>query len=387
MNSPEVLKRTALFELHRQAGAKIVPFAGYAMPVHYAHGIIREHLHTREKAGLFDVSHMGQIRVCGPDAAQLLETLMPVDIVSLPRGRQKYGLLLNASGGIIDDLMVTRTGQEDYLLVVNAARKDFDLNHIRARLPDSLEVEMQADQSLLALQGPRCARVMEKLGHDLSNMRFMQAQQLKLAGVPCWLSRSGYTGEDGFEISVDDNHAAEIAACLLKDDDVQWVGLGARDSLRLEAGLCLYGHDITEHTTPIEASLLWAVSKARRTGGPRPGGFVGDDIVLAQIPRNVAKRLVGFSPAGRALIRPGAVIEDMAGRAIGQVTSGGFSPSLGRPVCMGYAVVGQCSEHNRLNAVVRDKRLPVAVTKLPFVSPNYYHGPAVNQGRQTRKQT
>ena len=376
MNSPENLQRTALFDLHQQAGAKIVPFAGYEMPVNYADGIIKEHIHTREKAGLFDVSHMGQIRVSGANAAPLLETLMPVDIVSLQPGQQKYGLLLNAKGGIIDDLMVARMGENEFMLVVNAACKTNDFNHLNNQLGSRLELEMMPHKSLLALQGPAAAQVMQRLGQDLSDMGFMSVRKLQVKDIACWFSRSGYTGEDGFEISVDDSHAVEIAETLLADDEVKWVGLGARDSLRLEAGLCLYGHDITARTTPIEGNLLWAVSKARRRGGERAGGFPGEAIVLSQIPKQVSKLLVGLSPQGRAPIREGAVIEDIQGteigRQIGAVTSGGFSPSLGKPICMGYVDIKHSAENNVLNAVVRDKRLPINVSKLPFVAQNYY---------------
>ncbi len=380
MNSPENLQRTALFDLHQQAGAKIVPFAGYEMPVNYADGIIKEHLHTREKAGLFDVSHMGQIRVSGSNAALLLETLMPIDIVSLQPGQQRYGLLLNAQGGIIDDLMVARIGENEFMLVVNAACKINDFNHLNNQLGSRLQLEMMPHQSLLALQGPAAAQVMQRLGQELTDMGFMSVRKLQVKGITCWFSRSGYTGEDGFEISVDDDHAVEIAETLLADDEVKWVGLGARDSLRLEAGLCLYGHDITDQTTPIEGNLLWAVSKARRRGGERVGGFPGDDIILPQIPKQVSKLLVGLSPQGRAPIREGAIIEDIEGneigrqiaRQIGAVTSGGFSPSLGKPICMGYVDIKHSAENNVLNAVVRNKRLSINVSKLPFVARNYY---------------
>lgn len=373
MSSPENLQRTALFDLHQQANAKIVPFAGYEMPVNYADGIIKEHLHTREKAGLFDVSHMGQIRVSGANAAPLLETLMPIDIVSLPIGQQKYALLLNRQGGIIDDMMVARMAQDEFMLVVNAACKTNDFNHLQQQLGNRLQLEMLPHKSLLALQGPTAAQVIHRLGQDLSDMGFMSLRKLQIKGITCWFSRSGYTGEDGFEISVADEHAVAIAETLLADDDVKWVGLGARDSLRLEAGLCLYGHDITTETTPIEGNLLWAITKTRRAGGERAGGFPGDDIILSQIPKQVAKLLVGLSPQGRAPIREGTLIEgDEIGTPIGQVTSGGFSPSLGKPICMGYVDIAHSTENNELNAVVRGKRLPVNVSKLPFVARNYY---------------
>ncbi len=353
-----------------------MPFAGYAMPLSYADGIIKEHLHAREKAGLFDVSHMGQIRVSGTNAALLLETLMPVDIVSLQPGQQRYGLLLNAEGGIIDDLMILRSGENDFILVVNAACKTNDFNHLNNRLGSRLELEMMSHKSLLALQGPAAAQVVSRLGRDLSDMGFMSVRQLQLNGISCLFSRSGYTGEDGFEISVDDEHAREVAEMLLQDDEVKWVGLGARDSLRLEAGLCLYGHDITTQTTPIEGNLLWAVSKARRRGGERAGGFPGEQVILSQIPKQVSKLLVGLCPQGRVPIREGApiesTVEDGPGSVVGEVSSGGFSPSLGKPICMGYVDIEYSAENCTLNAVVRNKRLPVVVTRLPFVPRRYY---------------
>ena len=365
------MKRTSLYNLHVLANAKMVPFAGYDMPVHYPDGIIREHLHTREKAGLFDVSHMGQIRVEGTNAASLLETLMPVDIVALPEGRQRYGLLLNDAGGVLDDLMVVHVGKDEFTLVVNAACKENDFQHIQSRLGDHLEVKMLDDRSLLALQGPQAAEVMSRLGCEVSEMKFMDAGAMDIAGIPCFATRSGYTGEDGFEISMPSNQADELATRFLRDDMVKWIGLGARDSLRLEAGLCLYGHELTPETTPVEANLLWAISKSRRTGGDREGGFPGAAVVLPQIPRNVRRRLVGLSPHGRAPVREGVVIEDDQGAEVGQVTSGGYSPCRGQPICMGYLETHCCGENTELHAVVRNRRLPIVVTRLPF-SPHRY---------------
>jgi aminomethyltransferase len=372
MNSSEHLHRTRFHELHQQAGAKLVPFAGYEMPVNYSEGIIKEHLHTREKSGLFDVSHMGQVRVSGNNAAQMLEKLMPVDIQALEPGRQRYGLLLNSNGGIIDDLMVSCIAEDNYILVVNAACKENDFNHLKDKIGAGLDLEMLEQRSLLALQGPATPRVLERLGHNLADMAFMSVRELELDGITCLFSRSGYTGEDGFEISVDNARAVDLARVLLADEDVKWVGLGARDSLRLEAGLCLYGHDITAQTTPVEANLLWAISKSRRTGGSRSGGFPGDQVILSQIPKNVSKLLVGLTPEGRAPVREGAVIENLQGNPVGQVTSGGFSPSLGHPICMGYVEIEHCEEHQRLNAVVRGKSIPVVVTRPPFVPRRYY---------------
>ena len=372
MNNPESLSRTALYPLHVEAGAKIVPFAGYEMPVQYPAGIIKEHHHTRQKAGLFDVSHMGQISVTGENAAQLLESLVPVDITNLKPGKQRYALFLNEVGGVMDDLMIARVSENMFSLVVNAACKDDDFAHLKSKLGDKLEIKMATDKSLLALQGPESANVMQRLGYDLSDMGFMDIRTLDIKGITCSMTRSGYTGEDGFEISMNNDSASELARLLLEDEDVEWVGLGARDSLRLEAGLCLYGHDMNEQTTPLEANLLWAISKARRPGGERSGGFPGDHVVMPQIPRNVDSLLVGLKPEGRAPIREGAIIENTDGKEIGRVTSGGFSPSLGHPICIGYVNIDYSEQATPLNAVVRDKRLPVMVTNLPFVPRNYY---------------
>jgi aminomethyltransferase len=363
---------TALYDLHIAAGGKMVPFAGYEMPVNYSNGIIKEHLHTRENAGLFDVSHMGQIHVRGENAAALLETLMPIDVIDLASGKQRYGLLLNDQGGVIDDLMVARLTETEFVLVVNAACKDNDFKHLSNKLGDKLDLELDQDSSLLALQGPSAGAVMEQLGQELSGMAFMDYRELDIAGISCKVSRSGYTGEDGFEISMPSDRAVDLAQAILAHDSVMWVGLGARDSLRLEAGLSLYGHEITESTTPVEASLSWAISKVRRSGGDREGGFPGADVILPQIPRSVTRRIVGLMPEGRAPIRDGAIIEDKQGDAIGIVTSGGFSPSLGQPICVGYVDIEHSSEHTPLNAVVRDRRLPISVCRLPFVERRYY---------------
>jgi aminomethyltransferase len=372
LNNPESLSRTALYPLHVEAGTKIVPFAGYEMPVQYPAGIIKEHLHTRQKAGLFDVSHMGQISITGENAARLLESLVPVDIINLKPGRQRYALFLHDNGGVMDDLMIARISENEFSLVVNAACKENDFSHLKAKLGNQLDINMATDRSLLALQGPKSATVMQRLGHDLSDMGFMDIRTIDIKGNHCSMTRSGYTGEDGFEISMNNDNASELANLLLEDEDVEWVGLGARDSLRLEAGLCLYGHDMNEQTTPLEANLLWAISKARRPAGERSGGFPGDHVVMPQIPRNVDSLLVGLKPEGRAPIREGAIIEDPDGKEIGSVTSGGYSPSLGHPICIGYVNIDSSKQETPLNAVVRDKRLPVTVTNLPFVPRNYY---------------
>ena len=377
MSKSAPLERTRLYGLHLEAGAKMVPFAGYDMPVRYSPGIIREHLHTRQQASLFDVSHMGQIYVSGVDAVIHLESLIPADLVSLAVGKQKYGLLLNENGGVIDDLMIARIAQTEFILVVNASCKINDFNYLKYKLGEALNVEICHDRSLLALQGPKSSDVMNQLGHDLSRMEFMAVNEMTLDGIPCLVSRSGYTGEDGFEISMNNDHAIAVAELLLSSPDVAWAGLGARDSLRMEAGLPLYGHEITPDTTPVEAGLSWAVSKARRSRGQRAGGFPGDHVVLPQFPRQVSRLLVGLQPVGKAPVREGAVIEDGNGNAVGTVTSGGFSPSTGKPVCLGYvdleyADPEHSAERPGLHAVVRGKRLSVRVTRLPFVKRNYY---------------
>ncbi len=388
MSEPSLLKRTRLYGLHLEAGAQMAPFAGYDMPVRYPSGIIQEHLHTRGQASLFDVSHMGQICVSGANAATLLESLIPADLVSLAVGKQKYGLLLNENGGIIDDLMVARTAQTEFILVVNASCKANDFSHLRYKLGKDTHISFLRDRSLLALQGPKSSDVMNRLGHDLSNMGFMSVREITLDGMPCLFSRSGYTGEDGFEISMNHDHAVALAELLLSSPDVAWAGLGARDSLRMEAGLPLYGHEITNDTTPVEAGLSWAIPKARRAQGERAGGFPGDHVILPQIPRQVSRLLVGLQPVGRMPVRQGAMIEDGNGNTVGTVTSGGFSPSMGKPVCMGYVDLKYAnpadiddidakhgSERPELYAVVRNKRLPVRVTRLPFVKRNYYRKP------------
>ena len=374
MSDSSTFRHTPLHALHLQHGAKMVPFAGYEMPVNYPDGIIKEHRHTRQFAGLFDVSHMGQIDISGvaPEkTAAALETLMPMDILSLPPYRQKYALLTNPEGGIIDDLMVQNLG-ERFVLVVNAACKANDFAHLQPHFDGA--AQLQDDRALLALQGPAAAVVMARCCDDeqLATMPFMHVREWKIDGVTCIASRSGYTGEDGFELSMAAAHAESVARRLLADDAVQLIGLGARDSLRLEAGLCLYGHDITAETTPVEAGLNWALSKERRSDGKRAGGFPGADIILPQLPKNIARRRVGLLPAGRAPVREGAVLQDIDGNSIGLVTSGGFSPSLGHPISMGYVTPEHAVIGTDLQALVRGKPLPLTVAKLPFVATNFY---------------
>jgi glycine cleavage system T protein (aminomethyltransferase) len=363
------LKRTPLYELHRARGAKMVPFAGYEMPVQYPTGIIAEHLHTRSQAGLFDVSHMGQIRLRGAGAAGALEALVPGDLQALAPQRMRYTLLLNDKGGIHDDLMVTRV-EDGLMLVVNAACKEADLAHLRARLDRSVTIEPRFERALLALQGPAAAMVLARFATGIERMPFMSAAELSIAGVPCSLTRSGYTGEDGFEISPAADHAVGVAERLLAEPEVAPIGLGARDTLRLEAGLCLYGHDIDEMTTPIEAGLAWTIGKRRRT----EGGFPGADIVLRQLAEGTARKRVGIRPDGRAPARERTAIVDAAGHPVGQVTSGGFGPSVGGPIAMGYVDAAHSAQDTALAVVVRDVARPAHVAPLPFVPTRYYRG-------------
>jgi aminomethyltransferase len=370
-NAP--LARTPLYGLHVELGAKLVPFAGYEMPVQYPAGILKEHNHTRTQAGLFDVSHMGQVRLSGSGAAAALETLVPVDIVDLPSGSQRYALFTNEQGGILDDLMVANSG-DSLFVVVNAACKQQDIAHIKARLSDRCKVDELADRALLALQGPAAAAVMTRLAPETAKMLFMAHGTVQLVGVTCFISRSGYTGEDGYEISVPAEKADELARLLLAQPEVAPIGLGARDSLRLEAGLCLYGHDIDTTTTPVEGSLAWALSKPRRRDGARPGGYPGADVILRQLADGVQRKRVGLLPKEKVPVREGAELVDDEGRVIGKVTSGGFGPTLGGPVAMGYVPMPLAAVGTKLHAIVRGKPVPVEVAKTPFVPQRYYRG-------------
>jgi aminomethyltransferase len=371
------LKRTPLHALHVSLAGKMVPFAGYEMPVQYAPGVLREHLHTRAAAGLFDVSHMGQIALRAKsgrieDAALALERLVPQDIAGLALARQRYAQFTDESGGILDDLMVANFG-EYLFLVVNAACKEADEAHLRDRLSDVCTIEPLGDRALLALQGPKAETALAKLCADVSAMRFMDAGPRKVAGLDCFVSRSGYTGEDGFEISVPVEHAEQLAKLLLVNGDVLPIGLGARDSLRLEAGLCLHGHDIDATTTPVEAALEWSIQKSRRTGGSRAGGFPGAETILAQFANGAARRRVGLRPEGRAPVREGSALfaDAASSQPIGTVTSGGFGPSLNAPVAMGYLPALLAATGTLVFAEVRGQRLPLRVAATPFV-PNTY---------------
>jgi aminomethyltransferase len=365
---------TPLYGLHVELGAKMVPFAGYAMPVQYPTGIIKEHTHTRTQAGLFDVSHMGQVRLSGPDAAAALETLVPVDIIDLPAGMQRYALFTNVAGGVMDDLMVANMGDGSLFVVVNAACKAQDIAHMQKHLAGRCNIEVLDERALLALQGPAAGAVMARLAPATADMIFMNFTTVTLAGVECYISRSGYTGEDGFEISVPADQAEVLARELLAQPEVLPIGLGARDSLRLEAGLCLYGHDLDVNTSPVESSLLWALSKVRRTDGERPGGYPGADVILGQIASGVAKKRVGLRPNSRVPVREGAELVDAAGRVVGVVTSGGFGPTLEAPVAMGYVETSLAQPGTALAAMVRGKPVPVEVVRTPFVAQRYYRG-------------
>ncbi|VVN97606.1 Aminomethyltransferase [Pseudomonas fluorescens] len=373
--STETLLKTPLHALHLELGARMVPFAGYDMPVQYPLGVMKEHLHTREQAGLFDVSHMGQIRLTGANAAKALETLVPVDIIDLPVGMQRYAMFTNEQGGILDDLMVANLGNDELFLVVNAACKDQDLAHLRQHIGEHCQIEpLFEERALLALQGPAAVKVLARLAPEVTKMTFMQFAPLRLLGVECYVSRSGYTGEDGFEISVPAANAESLARSLLAETEVAAIGLGARDSLRLEAGLCLYGHDMNSETTPIEASLLWAISKVRRADGARAGGFPGADRIFTQQQAGISRKRVGLLPQERTPVREGAEIVDDHGTVIGTVCSGGFGPSLGGPLAMGYLDMAFTALDSEVSALVRGKKVPLRVSKMPFVPQRYYRG-------------
>ena len=367
-NAP--LAVTPLNALHRAAGARMVPFAGYDMPVQYPDGILTEHLHTRSQAGLFDVSHMGQAFLSGANVIARFETLVPGDVASLAQGRIRYTQLLNADGGILDDMMVTRLSDDRLFLVVNAACKHQDFAHIARALPD-LKLDILDTRALLALQGPLASAVLSKLLPGVELMPFMSAKNFMHNGVELYISRSGYTGEDGYEISVPEHQAESFAQTLLADARVKWIGLGARDSLRLEAGLCLYGHDIDTTTTPIEGDLIWSISKRRRA----EGGFPGAAHVQKHIAEGAPRKRVGLALEGKAPAREGAEIADSTGAIIGCVTSGGFAPSLQKPIAMGYVDAAHAAIGTELNLIVRGKPLPARVVAFPFVPTRYFRGP------------
>ncbi|MBP2487641.1 glycine cleavage system aminomethyltransferase GcvT [Rhizobium leguminosarum] len=376
MDDTAALKKTPLHALHLSLGARMVPFAGYDMPVQYPAGVMKEHLHTRAEAGLFDVSHMGQVIVKAKsgsyeDAALALESLVPVDILGLAEGRQRYGFFTDDTGCILDDLMITHL--DDHLfIVVNASCKEADLAHLQAHIGDQCDITL-LNRALIALQGPRAVEVLAELWADVAAMKFMDVHHCRLHDVSCLVSRSGYSGEDGFEISIPVDKAEDVTMRLLEHPDVQAIGLGARDSLRLEAGLCLYGNDIDTTTSPVEAALEWAMQKARRGNGARAGGFPGSGRILSELENGAARRRVGLKPEGKAPVRGHAKLyADAEGKVeIGEVTSGGFGPSVEGPVAMGYVPVSHAAAGTLVYAEVRGKYLPTTVSALPFVTPTY----------------
>ena len=369
------LKQTPLHALHLSLGAKMVPFAGYDMPVQYPLGVMKEHVHTREKAGLFDVSHMGQVIVKGADyaaAATGLETLIPVDILGLGENRQRYGFFTNDAGGIEDDLMLANRGDHVFV-VVNAACKAADIARMKAALEPALTVEEITDRALIALQGPAAEGVLAAMDPRAADMNFMDVATLDLNGVEAWVSRSGYTGEDGYEISVPEDAAEAVSRALLDHSDVEAIGLGARDSLRLEGGLCLYGHDIDAETTPVEAALTWAIQKVRRADGDRAMGFPGAEAILGQLADGAARKRVGLLPEGRAPMREGVELFASEGATdpIGKITSGGFGPTVGGPVAMGYVAADHAAIGTKVYGELRGKRQPLTVAKMPFTPANF----------------
>jgi aminomethyltransferase len=369
------LLTTPLNALHLELGARMVPFAGYSMPVQYPAGLVAEHHHTRNAAGLFDVSHMGQLRLTGPDAAAAFESLMPVDVMGLGINKQRYGLLLNDEGGIIDDLMFVNRG-EDIFVIVNGACKHGDLAHIQQRIGSRCTIEPQFDRALLALQGPQAVTALQRLLPGVEQLVFMTGMAFNLDGADLYITRSGYTGEDGFEISLPAHAAEAFARTLLAQPEVKPIGLGARNSLRLEAGLCLYGNDINTTTTPVEAGLNWAMQKVRRTGGARAGGFPGADKILSQLDgTSPAKRLrVGLVGLERVPVREHVELHNDAGQKVGEVTSGLLAPTADQPVALAYVQAEYAASGTRLNAMVRGKAVPMQVSPLPFVPNRYFRG-------------
>ena len=367
-DSNENLRHTPLHALHIELGAKMVPFAGYDMPVQYPAGVLKEHLHTREKAGLFDVSHMGQAFLSGDDPAKALERVTPADVQGLKEGMQRYGLLLNDNGTIKDDFMFSRLfGERDLYLVVNGATKEGDFEYIAANLKGIAKLTPKPDRALLALQGPMAAKALERLSPGIDQLTFMQVRRATVAGAPAIVSRSGYTGEDGFEISLEGRDAGRITRALLAEPEVLPVGLAARDSLRLEAGLCLYGHDIDETVDPAEANLIWSIGKRRKADKDFPAG----DKIMDRVTSGTQKKRVGILPIGKAPAREGAEIADKTGRVIGKITSGGFGPSLNAPVAMGYVESAFAANGTEVDLIVRGKPMPARIAPMPFVLNRY----------------
>jgi aminomethyltransferase len=371
--SEAALLTTPLHALHIELGAKMVAFAGYSMPVSYPAGIIAEHRHCRAAAALFDVSHMGQLRLAGDDAASALESLVPADLVDLGVGKQRYGFFTNAGGGILDDLMITRR-DTDLFVVVNAARKSADIEHLTAHIGHRCGVEPLPQLALLALQGPQAVVALSRLNAAVAKLTFMTGTRVELNGAYCFVTRSGYTGEDGFEISVPAAAAEALARVLLAQPGVRPAGLGARDTLRLEAGLCLYGHDIDENRTPVEAGLAWAMQKVRRAGGARGGGYPGANVLDGQMARGTALKRVGLIGLERVPVREGAIITSTQGHKLGHVTSGTLGPSVNHPIAMAYLAADHAIIGYEVCADVRGKRQPMRVTAMPFAPHRYYRG-------------
>ena len=367
------LLKTPLHALHIELGAKMVPFGGYDMPVQYPAGVMAEHKHTRAAAGLFDVSHMGQVRLIGDGAAAALETIVPVDVIDLGLFKQRYALFTNEQGGILDDLMIARR-PDDLFVVVNAGCKVQDIAHMQAKIGDKCQVLPLPEQALLALQGPQAVTALSRLNADVAKLTFMTGGFFNLDGIDTFLTRSGYTGEDGFEISVHQDQAVELARKLLAQPEVKPIGLGARDSLRLEAGLCLYGHDIDTSTTPVEASLTWAIQKVRRAGGARAGGYPGAAVVDEQLANGAARKRVGLVSSERMPVREGAKLVNAEGVEIGVVTSGTLGPTVGKPVALAYLAKEFAAMGTEVFAIVRDKRTPMTVSSTPFTPNGYYRG-------------
>jgi aminomethyltransferase len=370
-----------LNDLHVSLGARMVPFAGYSMPVQYPAGLMAEHHHTRTAAGLFDVSHMGQLRLVGPDAAAAFETLMPVDVIDLAVGKQRYGLLLNDDGGIIDDLMFFNKGDDEIFVIVNGACKIGDIAHIQAKIGERCQVIPMPEMALLALQGPQAVTVLSRLAPGVEKLVFMTGGNFKVdtgsQTIHVFLTRSGYTGEDGFEISVHESDADALARALLAQPEVKPIGLGARNSLRLEAGLCLYGNDIDTATTPVEATLNWAMQKVRRADGARAGGFPGATKILAQLAGGAGaatRKRVGLMALERIPVRDHTELQNLAGQRIGEVTSGLLGPTIDKPVAIGYVPPEMAALGTKINAVVRGKTVPMEVVAMPFVPTNYFRG-------------
>ena len=376
--SNEPLLKVPLNDLHLALGARMVPFAGYSMPVQYPAGLMAEHRHTRSAAGLFDVSHMGQLRLVGADAAAALESLLPVDVIDLPVGKQRYGLLLDEQGGILDDLMFVNRGS-DIFVIVNGACKVADIAHIQARIGTRCQVIPMPERALLALQGPQAVTALSRLAPGVEKLVFMTGGNFTVqAGgqaIEVYLTRSGYTGEDGFEISVHESQAQALADALLAQPEVKPIGLGARNSLRLEAGLPLYGNDIDTSTTPVEACLSWAIQKVRRSAGARAGGFPGADKILAQLAGSgVARKRVGLIALERVPVREHTELQNAEGQRLGEVTSGLLGPTIDQPIAMGYVPSEYAAIGTRVNAIVRGKPVPMEVVAMPFVPTNYYRG-------------